>query len=233
MFFTYAHSKPDGTLFYIGKGTQKRAYAKDNRNPYWQHVFNKHGRTVDMLAGWDQEADALLHEQFLIACFKGMGYKLANITDGGEGVSGHKHSADVKAKMSAFQKAFQNSEKMQAVHRQAGNLAKTPERRQQQSQRAKAYMADPANRERSRAGALKQCQDPLFIAAQRKRALQRMTDQKYRYMMAKPCVCVETGQEFQSQADAAKWAGGIPQTINRAITGARLTAYGYHWKLKD
>jgi hypothetical protein len=233
MFFTYAHSKPDGTLFYIGKGTQKRAYAKDNRNPHWQHIFNKYGRTVDMLAGWEQEEDALLHEQFLIACFKDIGYQLANVTDGGEGVSGHKHSVQSKAKMSAFQKEFQNTERMKAVHKAHSEMAKTPERRQKHSAFVKAYMSDPKNRERSRIGALKQSQDPLFIAAQRERAFTRMADSKYRYMMAKPCVCVETGQEFKSQADAAKWADGLSQTINRAITGARLTAYGYHWKLKD
>jgi hypothetical protein len=233
MFFTYAHSKPNGALFYIGKGSEKRAYAKDNRNPYWQHIVGKHGRTVDMLAGWDQEADAFLHEQFLIACFKDMGYQLANITDGGEGVSGHKHSAQTKAKMSAFQKEFQNTERMKAVHKANSEMAKTPERRIKHSAFVKAHMADPQNRERSRLAALKQAQDPLFIAAQRDRAFKRMTDSKYRYMMAKACICIETGQEFQSQADAAKWAGGKPQTINRAITGARLTAYGYHWKLKD
>lgn len=233
MFFTYAHSKPDGTLFYIGKGTQKRAYAKDNRNPYWQHIVSKHGRTVNMLAGWDKEKDALLHEQFLIACFRDMGHKLANVTDGGEGISGHKHSAEAKTKMSAFQKQFQNSDRMKIAHAIAGEKSKLPERRQKQRDFARAYMANPVHREQSRMGALKQCQDPLFIEAQRERAKKRMTSPEFRYMMAKPCVCIETGQEFKSQADAAKWVGGRPQTINRAITGARLTAYGYHWKLKD
>lgn len=233
MFFTYAHFKPEGALFYIGKGSQKRAYAKDSRNQHWTNIVEKHGLQVKTLAKWADESDALLHEQFLIACFKDMGHKLANVTDGGEGVSGHKHSVETKAKMSAFQKQFQNSDRMKIAHAVAGEKSKLPERRQKQRDFVRAYMANPVHREQSRMGALKQCQDPLFIEAQRKRAKQRMTSPDFRYMMAKPCICIETGQEFKSQADAAKWVNGKPQTINRAITGARLTAYGYHWKLKD
>lgn len=233
MFLTYAHFKPEGALFYIGKGSKKRAYAKDNRNQHWTNIVKKHGFQVKTLAKWADESDALLHEQFLIACFKDMGHKLANVTDGGEGISGHKHSAEAKTKMSAFQKQFQNSDRMKIAHAIAGEKSKLPERRQKQRDFARAYMANPLHREQSRMGALKQCQDPLFIEAQRKRAKQRMTRPEFRYIMAKPCVCIETGQEFKSQADAAKWAGGKSQTINRAITGARLTAYGYHWKLKD
>lgn len=233
MFLTYAHFKPDGSLFYIGKGSQKRAYAKDNRNQYWKNIVKKHGFKVETLAKWNNESDALLHEQFLISCFKDIGHKLANITAGGEGISGYKHSVETKDKMSAFQKQFQNTDRMKAIHANAGEMSKLPERREKQRDFVRSYMSIPENREQSRLGALKQCQDPLFIEAQRQRALKRMTDSKFRYKMAKPCVCVETGQEFKSQADAAKWVSGKSQTINRAISGARQTAYGYHWKLKD
>jgi len=99
VFFTYAHYKPEGGLFYIGKGKRKRAYAMDNRNPYWHNIVNKYGRpTVKLLAGWDTEQEAFEHEKLLILCFKDMGYKLANITDGGEGTSGYKHTPEQKEK---------------------------------------------------------------------------------------------------------------------------------------
>jgi hypothetical protein len=114
-----------------------------------------------------------------------------------------------------------------------GELSKLPERRASHSALVKQQMRSPENRERSRAGALKLASDPLFIAAQRKRALKRMQDPKFRYMMATPCVCIETGQVFKSQADAAKFVGGLSQTINRAISGKRTTAYGYHWKNQE
>lgn len=91
MFFTYAHYKPEGGLFYIGKGKRRRAYAMDSRNSHWQNIVNKHGKPhVELLAHWDTEQEAFEHEKVLIACFKDMGYVLANKTDGGEGTSSDK-----------------------------------------------------------------------------------------------------------------------------------------------
>lgn len=229
MFYTYAHQKPNGPIFYIGKGSEKRANATDNRNKHWHNVVNKHGREVKLLAKWDTEEDALSHERLLIACFRDMGIKLVNVTSGGEGVSGLKHSEATRKKLSAFQKQFQNTEKMRAVHQKIGALTKLPERRAAHSEKIRILMQDPVARERSRLGALKQTSDPAFIAAQRERALKRMQDAKFRYLMAQPCICVETGQVFQSQAGAAKFVGGRPQTICRAVSGKRKTAYGYHW----
>jgi len=71
----------------------------DNRNPYWQNIVNKYGRPhVELLARWDTETEALDHEKLLISCFRDMGYKLANITDGGEGTSGYKHTPEQREK---------------------------------------------------------------------------------------------------------------------------------------
>jgi hypothetical protein len=233
MFCTYSHHKPDGTLFYIGKGSLKRAHAKDNRNPYWKNIVAKHGYKVEVLAQWPTEAEAFEHEKFLISCFRDMGFTLANITSGGDGVSGHKHSSETKAKLSVFHKVFQNTDRMKSIRVANGELSKLPERRAAHSALVRRQMSNPENRERSRAGALKLASDPSFIAVQRERALKRMQDPKFRYMMATPCVCVETGQVFKSQTDAAKFVGGKPQTISRAASGKRQTAYGYHWKNQE
>lgn len=94
-FYTYLHTKPDGTIFYIGKGQAKRAYDLVKRNIHWLRVVNKHGKpNVEILAYWDTEQEALDHEVLLISCFRDMGYVLANLTDGGEGSSGFKHSQE-------------------------------------------------------------------------------------------------------------------------------------------
>ncbi len=99
MYFTYAHYKPEGGLFYIGKGKRRRAYDMDGRNSYWQNIVNKYGRPhVELLACWGTEREALDHEILLISCFKDMGYKLANITAGGEGTSGYKHTPEQREK---------------------------------------------------------------------------------------------------------------------------------------
>jgi len=93
MFYTYAHYTPQGRLFYIGKGQGERANAFYKRGIYWNNVVKKYGTPkVEVLASWDTETEAFEHEKLLISCFKDMGYKLANLTDGGEGTSGYKHT---------------------------------------------------------------------------------------------------------------------------------------------
>lgn len=100
MFYTYAHYKPEGGLFYIGKGVGRRAYDMKMRNRYWKYVVAKYGSPiVEILANWKTEAEALSHEKLLISSFKDMGFQLVNITDGGEGVSGYKHTESALQKM--------------------------------------------------------------------------------------------------------------------------------------
>ena len=50
MAYVYGHYKKDtGELFYIGKGSGKRAWRPDKRNRHWQYVVNKHGYVVKIL----------------------------------------------------------------------------------------------------------------------------------------------------------------------------------------
>jgi len=101
MFYTYAHTKPDGAIFYIGKGKGARHADKHHRNRYWKFVVQKHGGfQSEILANWDTEAEAFDHEKLLISCFRDMGYKLANFTDGGEGSSGYKYTEEQRAQRS-------------------------------------------------------------------------------------------------------------------------------------
>lgn len=95
MFYTYSHVTPQGQLFYIGKGQGKRAYQIKYRNDKWKKIVAKYGQPiVQILANWKTEAEALTHEMLLISCFKDMGYSLANLTAGGEGTSGYKHTPE-------------------------------------------------------------------------------------------------------------------------------------------
>jgi hypothetical protein len=99
--YTYSHNKPDGTPFYIGKGSGNRAH-KGTRNIYWKRVVAKYGYEVQILAYWKTHKEALDHEKLLISCFKDMGIKLANFTDGGEGCENP--SEETRLKMSLAKK---------------------------------------------------------------------------------------------------------------------------------
>jgi len=101
MFCTYAHYTPQGRLFYIGKGSsERRAHYLSGRNNYWQKVVAKYGKPdVQILAHWDTEEEAFDHERLLISCFREFGHELANLTDGGDGTSGYKQTAEHRRKL--------------------------------------------------------------------------------------------------------------------------------------
>lgn len=96
-FYTYSHSKPNGSIFYIGKGVGDRAWQKDNRNIHWHRTVDKYGYQIEVLAKWKTEKEAFDHEKFLISCFKDMGVKLVNMTNGGEGSAGYRWTNEQKA----------------------------------------------------------------------------------------------------------------------------------------
>jgi|SRR3990167_1096852 len=104
-FCTYLHCRPDGIPFYVGKGLPRRAKELHHgRNKYYRNIVAKYGVTniiVQITAHNLTEEEAHSHECFLIDHFRRLGYQLTNMTDGGEGASGHKHSTESIAKMSA------------------------------------------------------------------------------------------------------------------------------------
>ena len=95
MFYTYAYLREDGTPYYIGKGCGDRVNAKHRFKlpPVERRLILKEGLT---------EEEAHRHEVYLISVLgrkdKGTGI-LRNLTDGGEGVTGLKHSIITRNKI--------------------------------------------------------------------------------------------------------------------------------------
>ena len=111
-YYTYAHFTADTKkIFYIGKGSHRRAWQATSRNKYWKHKVAKHGRTVEILAEWNTEAEAFEHEKFLIGCFES---QLVNLTDGGEGTSGRKQGNEEKQKRALKLKGIPLTEQRKA-----------------------------------------------------------------------------------------------------------------------
>jgi len=101
-YYTYSHQTTDtGKIFYIGRGCTKngtqRWKSTGHRNAHWHNIVNKHGFTPEILAYWNTLEEVNSHEKLLISCFKDMGYKLANKTDGGDGSTGHIQSPELRA----------------------------------------------------------------------------------------------------------------------------------------
>ena len=97
-FYVYVHKKPCGEVFYVGKGSGQRAGSTRYRNVRWQRVVAKYGYEIEILKSQMTEPEAFSEERRLISHY---GRKnLANFTDGGEGVSGWKHSEKTRALIS-------------------------------------------------------------------------------------------------------------------------------------
>lgn len=150
MYYTYAHYTADTKeLFYIGKGHYRkdrpqatRAASTRGRNVYWNNIVKKHGGfTYEVLAGWTTEKEALDHEMFLIPCLKDLKVRLCNLTNGGEGLSGWKHTDEHKKKMSDRQKGNTyclgkklSKERIEALSKLHKGVPKTKEHREKLSE---------------------------------------------------------------------------------------------------
>ena len=110
-YYTYAYLREDGSPYYVGKGRGRRVFDKHRgSNPPRPNriMFLREGMT---------EEQAIGHEIEIIKTWgrKDLGTgMLRNLTNGGEGISGHKYSKESRAKMSLAQKGRIFSEESKA-----------------------------------------------------------------------------------------------------------------------
>lgn len=103
MAYVYQHIRNDtNEIFYIGIGSKDKyrtAHRTYNRNKYWKNITNKTTYKIEILVDNISWEEAGLKEQELIKhhgrLILGTGF-LCNITDGGEGSLGYRHSDEVK-----------------------------------------------------------------------------------------------------------------------------------------
>ncbi len=107
-YYIYLHKTQDsGEVFYVGKGTRykwkgfQRGYELKRRSKFWNSVVCKHGVVVEIVFETCSEKDAFSVEIDLIKKYGrrdiGTG-SLVNMTNGGEGMSGHKQRPETIAK---------------------------------------------------------------------------------------------------------------------------------------
>jgi hypothetical protein len=107
-FYVYAYLREDGSPYYIGKGTGRRAYQKNKKTHKFVNIPEK-DRIVILLNNLTEEL-ALEKEKELILKYgrKIDGGILVNVTEGGERgfacMKGKKHTEESKKKMSEAHK---------------------------------------------------------------------------------------------------------------------------------
>jgi hypothetical protein len=101
----YLHSRPNGTPFYVGKGTVKRSrdLCGASRSDWHQKITAKYGRenVIVNFMECSTEEFAFLLEKGMIKTLVRNGYALCNFTSGGEGVSGWKMPREIVERINA------------------------------------------------------------------------------------------------------------------------------------
>lgn len=123
-YYIYTHiNLSNDEVFYIGKGSKRRAYNKRNRSEYWNNIVSKHGYDILLIEEDLSEEKAFELEKYYINKFGrrdiGNG-TLVNHTNGGDGTTGfepwnkgtkglYTQSEEAKTKISQWMKGRQNT----------------------------------------------------------------------------------------------------------------------------
>lgn len=124
LFYTYAYLREDGSPYYIGKGKGNRAYSKHRK-----HIKVPSKDKILILKNNLTEDDAFKHEIYMINIFgrKDIGTGvLVNLSNGGDGVSGYKHTEESKFKMKSSKRPPVSKETKEKISKTLTGRKKTP-----------------------------------------------------------------------------------------------------------
>jgi len=230
-FYVYILTRPDGTPFYVGKGSGHRAFDHDTeaRSGHQCHkcnVIRKIWRSGDEVQRYtvfttDDEDEAYAMEADLIALHGRA--NLTNGTDGGVGGRGHAVSPEVRALQSEHSKEYWNDPEYRAkiIASRFDDWA-DPEYRENQTDKARARWNDPEWREqmiaalrrahgspesraRKKAAASIHRATPKARAAMSKKWTATWADPEYRARRTFTRNCVQCGDPFSAITVTAKF----------------------------
>lgn len=102
----YRHFKADSPsdCFYVGIGCAKyRQASTKNRNKFWHNIVDKHGFRHEIVADGLTHENAVDLEKLMISEYGRIDLNtgiLVNMTNGGDGASGHVHNEETRKKIS-------------------------------------------------------------------------------------------------------------------------------------
>jgi hypothetical protein len=219
-FYVYVHRTQDlGGIFYVGKGKRSRAVEIRKRSKLWDNIVAKHGGfSHEIVARFDAEEEAFAHERFLIAGLRVTGVRLANLTDGGDGPSGYRHTPETKAKISAMFK---------------GRVLSQDTRQKMSASRVGVPKSEAHIK--SLTGRVFSLEHRMRLRGPKDKASQKAKREAYVARLP-DVLCVDLGLKFDSVAAAKAWLreNGFPRAATSAISehcrGLRSVAYGYQWR---
>lgn len=241
-FYVYTHKrKTDGLVFYVGKGSGGRANLMVRRNPHWGNVAEKHGVEVVLYEVNLTEKEAFQSEVNAIKSFRAKGHPLTNMTEGGEGPCGARHSDLTRIKMSKERLGKKKPENFGKRIAQLNALRfLNPEYRKRQSDiRIGNKLSDETKRKialKATGRKLSQSGKEKTIEAIKERSARLEFREKLSASSTRkrPVEC-SNGMVFESAIAATKWLQGLghtkasPNSLTRVCKGKCQTCYGFGW----
>lgn len=235
----YVHRRSDtGAVFYVGKGKGRRAYVRSGRSVLWNRISNKHGYQVEIIADNLSETDAFRLESEIICGYDG----LCNFTEGGEGISGYRHTAETRQAISDAHKGKpHNPERIEARAKILRGKKRSPEFCKALGDRVRGTTMSEETRQlmsRSHTGLIRS-QEAIDKAAGWHRGAKRSDESRARMsdasMVKRPVVCTSNGLSFDSLEAAARWLkdNGWKKATKTGVwfsaSGKRVRSYGLKW----
>lgn len=244
-FYVYLHRRAtDGRVFYVGKGTGYRSTkTTQSRSPHWRNIVKKHGFTVEYVIDDVQEWYAFELERELIAYYGREA--LCNLTDGGDGVSGMRHTAQSKAAIGRASRGKRPPEFGAASSARQKGVPKSEDSKRKISATLKGRRLPAEHLAKTRAIAQARKGVPRPEALEGLRAYWRDPANRQKQSVAITQAagaravrvrCVETGHVFERMRHADDWLRSMgllksrQSTITAVCRGKQATCGGYRWE---
>lgn len=221
-FYTYLHCRPDGLPFYVGKGFDNRAYILATRNRHHRNIVAKYGKENIrvFIFHCDSEEQALADEMQQIVSLRKDGYKLANMSDGGEGMSNPSQevrdkmsqshrvenlSAETRLKLSLAGLGRANSpESIERGASKRRGRKNTLETRAKMSEKALGRKVSLPVKEVLRVKTTALWQDPVYLEKQSAAHKKAMTSVEYKEGVSKKSTAMWASKEFKEKMCAQR-----------------------------
>ena len=250
-FYVYVHRrKTDGRIFYVGKGQGNRAYDRQGRNTWWQRVVAKYDFYAEIVFRTDVEKCAFSIESGLIR-YIGRD-NLCNLSDGGEGPSGRKHTEEWRASMSQkmsgrkLSKEHKESLRQLRIRKPTKNFASNQIGKEVTNSSGETFgsiceasrcMAERTGLQARPANIIRACKNPGTLAFGLSWSMGNSTPER-RPDRVKKVVRISTGAIYDNMAAAcvSMQEEGIAccrSGIRRVLKQGRGMAYGSEWRYLD
>lgn len=213
-YYIYAHSNEKYGVFYVGKGCDERLYKTGNRNAYWKSIVAKHGYTASILEECESEPHAYEREKEWIAKYKLTGQCCANFSLGGDGVMVEKRWWGPKI-----------SEALMGVKRKRGEESYFFKHGITRERLVDLYITqDLPSPEVAKA---------LGVSVATVFSRLEMYGIPVKPPPKKAIVCIETGEVYESIADAARKTGLYRENIRKVLAGKYKTTGNLTFKYQE